>query len=198
MDIMSTLRADVFRSVVTIIIPGATAVSPFLAVAAHRFPQLGIWVEQNAGVSGIVLLLVAVAAGPVLEELGAVIESEVWDRCLNRKNAQHLREWREYLRLAFEVEPVGHEYLRTLTLGLKFELNSGVSVFFSLLGIVWFNRLSGLFSRGEMYGIGASMLVLMFYLLWESKDSCKCLARVRHELLKGVNVGGRSQSTKNE
>jgi len=198
MDIMSSLRADVFRSVVTIIIPGATAVSPFLAVAGHRFPQLGIWVEQNAGVSGIVLLLVAVAAGQVLEELGAFIESKVWDRRLKRKNPEHLREWYEYLRLAFEVEPVGQEYLRTLTLGLKFELNFGVSLFFSLFGILCFNWLSGLFSGCEMFVFGAGMLLLACYLLWESKDSCKCLAEVRRELLKGANVGGRSQSTKND
>jgi hypothetical protein len=40
---------------------------------------------------------------------------------------RHAKEWFDYLRLAFEREPVGHRYLRTLVLRLKFELGMAVA-----------------------------------------------------------------------
>lgn len=198
MDIMSNLRADVFRSVVTIIIPGATATSPFVGVLVFRFPRLGLWLHENPTVSGVLLLLVATAAGQILETLGAWIESGLWDQRLRKKNPTHLEEWRVYLRLAFKVEPIGQQYLRTLTLGLKFELNFGLGLLLFIVGIIWCNCLTKFLSCGEMTAVAIVILVLGVYLLWESKDSCKLLADVRHEILKGVNVVGDSHTTKDK
>jgi hypothetical protein len=186
-DATSVLRTDVFRSVVTIIIPGLVATSPFLALVARYCPWLSEFVRQNAGLSSLALLLIAMTAGHVIEDLGSRIEAHFWDACLKRRNKRFIQEWKDYLRLAFEHEPVGQHYLKTILLRFKFETNLAVSLIVSLLGMISYGVVVG----GPGYCVCSGILfpLLAAYLLYESKTSCKVLADIRHQLLKGVIIG---------
>jgi hypothetical protein len=192
MDTMSTLRADVFRSVVTILIPGLFAISPFVGMLLYWCPGMARFAEANQGTSSLLVLLAALAWGHVLEDLGAWIEKDVWDPCLKRRKRDKYpnleEEWNKYLRLAFKDEPVGHEYLRTIQMRMKFELNCAVSVPFFFVGLVCFNCVADFFSCLTMLLIVAGALSVGVYLLWESYRSCGVLARVRQELLKGLVI----------
>jgi hypothetical protein len=189
---MSTLRADVFRSVVTILVPGLFAISPCVGMLLYSCPPMARFAEANQGTSSLLVLLAALAWGHVLEDLGAWIEKDLWDQRLKQRKRDKYpnldEEWNKYLRLAFKDEPVGHRYLRTIQMRLKFELNSAVSVPFFLLALVCFNYVAEFCSCVTVALISAIVLLVGVYLLWESYRSCGVLASVRRELLKGLVI----------
>ena len=125
-------------------------------------------------------LLVVLTAGLIVEELGARIESH-FDQVVKHRAGyeRHLEEWFDYLRLAFEREPIGHRYLRTLVLRLKFELGMAVASVpfaFGALGITvpWTVR----------FFTSVCGLVLGTYLCIEAKCSNEKLSELRREMLK--------------
>ena len=80
MDLSSTFKTEVYRPVVTILIPGGFALLPFGFIAMHHIAVLGELVVKHAAISSILAILAAIAIGFLLENFGALIESKIWDR----------------------------------------------------------------------------------------------------------------------
>ena len=90
MDLSSTFKTEVYRPVVTILIPGGFALLPFEFIAMHHFPLLGELVVKHAAISSILAILAAIAIGFLLENFGALIESKIWDRLQKNPERQPL------------------------------------------------------------------------------------------------------------
>ena len=69
-DLGNQLRSDAFRPIATIVVPGATAISPYLLVAAIRYPALRSVIDAYPLLASVVVFFMAVAAGMVLEDIG--------------------------------------------------------------------------------------------------------------------------------
>jgi hypothetical protein len=116
----------------------------------------------------------------VSEDLGARLE-QCFDKRLAKQPGYegHLEEWFKYLRIAFDKEPVGQRYLKTLVLRLKFELGMTIASLpfaggaLCLQAPCWWRV--GIFC----FALGA------FAFFWlEAKSSNKALSDLRRELLK--------------
>lgn len=198
-DFFSAFGSEFFRPLVTLMLPGAVAVLPgfvavFLSVDAfRRFAE-----HNHAEIIGG-FLLVCVFAGLVIEDWGSRLENYIdkvhaardtgklaWREALlpcNHSSGDSEGEWYAYLRLAFDTEPVGHRYLRTLVLRLKFELGCCIGCFFAI-SPVWF------WPTTYMLRAAITLFLLMAsaYFCWEASATVRLLERLRHELLKGIKV----------
>jgi hypothetical protein len=67
-------------------------------------------VDSHPGTAGIIMFLIILTAGLI----SAYVTVKGFEG--------HFEEWYDYLRLAFAKEPIGHRYLRSLVLRMKFEL----------------------------------------------------------------------------
>ncbi len=124
-NFFSAFTSEVFRPLVTLIIPGAIGISTWFIALLWHFPSLRALVYQNHAESGFVLLLAMTFAGMFFEDMGAHVETHL-DAWRNTQNGKHLENWYAYLRTAFKADPIGRRYLRTLVLRLKFELGIAV------------------------------------------------------------------------
>ena len=179
-ELTATFQSEVFRPIVTLVIPGFYASATLSVASLQRFVKLRELIDSYPSASATVFLLGVITLGLILEEIGARIEL-YFDECLSKSPSfeRHFDEWYEYLRLAFVAEPVGHRYLRTLVLRLKFELGMTVATVPFAAGAMflkapWIWRIV----------ICAGALLLGTYLCFEAKHSDKGLSEVRRELLK--------------
>lgn len=179
-ELTAAFQSEVFRPIVTLVVPGFFAISTLVVAVWQRFPIIPKLAEQHSGVATTTALLIVLTCGLVTEDLGARLEAAFDSRLLKQAGYEkHHEEWYEYLRIAFDREPVGHRYLRTLVLRLKFELGMMIA--------------SAPFAVGALYlqapwrwriGIFCFALVVLGYFWAEAKSSNKELSKLRRELLK--------------
>ena len=186
MELTSVLKNELFRPTVTLIIPGGIATAPYLSLCFHYFPCTKKFASSNTWLFAIVILLVSVAIGLILEDIGSRIEA-CFDEKLARqkKYTRHVGEWKKYWRLSFKEESVGHRYLRSIIIRLKFEMNMIASLPFLFFGFLWLSILKVL-TATQMFVIGVIVAALLSYMTFEAWAGVKLLSDIRRELLKGV------------
>jgi hypothetical protein len=187
-NFFSAFASDVFRPIVTLIIPGAIGISTWFIALLLDFPSLRALVGENHTECSFVLLLAMIFAGLVLEDVGARWETILDDRADRQTNKLHSTHWFDYLRTAFRSEPIGRGYLRALVLRLKFELGTAFAMISAGAGVV---RL--LFLGVNWRSMGIVELLCIGFTIWclsEASKTHDLLARTRTELLRGVNIAG--------
>lgn len=186
MDIVSAFKSELFRPIVTIVVPGFVALSPYLFVADYYNPQiLQFWESSPSAFIGILLMLV-LAAGLILEDIGSRIEGTIWDSVMSRKHKEYMTTWDTYLKLCTKDDIIGQRYLRTILMRLKFELSMGPALLISLGGLIWCNAKWCIWERNSCLWMSFVITVTGLYLLWESYDSVNLLARVRQLVIEAV------------
>lgn len=180
-EFTAAFHSEVFRPIVTLVVPGFFATSTISLVAWQRIQVVPGLADSHPGTTGIIMFLLILSAGLVLEDLGARLEHR-FDRslCSVEGYEHHSEEWYEYLRLAFTTEPVGHRYLRSLVLRMKFELGMAIaSIPFGLGALALEIR-----RDWHIALILVSVAVTVgLYFGFEAKSSNKELSKVRRELL---------------
>ncbi len=188
-DLSSFFGSEVFRPTVTLLIPGFIASVAFLEMI-QRYINDNVKVSLGLETHSLwfAYLLLFIAAGLIVEGFGSFIESKFYDVWIKKSyNIKHLEQWNQYLRLAFGVEPVGHRYLRTIVLRMKFELGLCVSILISAVSCLCLK----VSAKEILWSDGGCFLVLLCvvaYLFLEGYSSAKLLSDVRAELLKGITV----------
>lgn len=179
-ELTAVFQSEIFRPVVTLIVPGFYALAAWLVVGWQTHPTLSILSRDHPAASTLVMLLAVITCGLIAENFGSRIEY-FFDKCIRKRKGyeRHQEEWFEYLRLAFKCEPIGQRYIRTLVLHLKFELGMAVASPSLLIGAI-FLRVSAA-ARG---GICALALASLGYFAFEARASHRALSEVRRELLK--------------
>lgn len=183
-DVLTALTTEIFKPLMTVVLPGAVSISTALIALFIHFERLRDLSETHRVESGILMALMALVMGEVLEDIGSRIEYR-FDRALKRgkdesgnlKFPEFDREWDRYLLFDCErnKEPVAVRYIRTLLLRMKFEL--GMLLGFSAFAIsLWFLPLSlGWKLFLDIIGVGGSA-----YFCWEAKETHELLASTRH------------------
>ena len=192
MDLISGLKSEFFRPLVTLIVPGAISVAPLVLLAQERIAAIGpFWKDHPAAFTAI-LLTTIVAAGLVLENVGSRIEESIWDAMLKRKNKTFDEEWHEYLQLNTRDEIVAQRYLRSMLTRMKFELAAAPAFMLHAIGLHAANRRLEFLTRSELWSITVVLVLLSGFLLWESYDGAYTLSRLRRDVIAGVNANRRA------
>ena len=187
-NFFSAFTNDVFRPLATLLIPGAIGISTWFIALLWNFPTLRKLVNQNQTESSLILLLAAIFGGMVFEDLGARWEVQL-DRWADaRTNNEHTKNWWSYLQMAFNSDPIGRRYARTMVLRLKFELGTAFAMISALLGLIRLTVI-GLNLSAALW-IGLVCLMCTAWLFKEAKDTHKVLSKTRAVLLAGINVVG--------
>jgi hypothetical protein len=195
MDLSDPFKAETLRPLATLFLPGAVAISPYVIVATHYVSAIDDFASANTGIYVVLLALAALSMGFVLEDMGSRVEGLVWDRLVEKETGVHTSDWYAFLNLAPASEKIGHRYLRTITLHLKFELAFSLALLLLWFGMLWLDSIVLLWSYDSAVLFSAVILSLASYILWESYSSVWVLARLRHLIVKDVvcEMEGRSE-----
>jgi len=160
------------------------AISSWFVFLLQRFPLLRDLVVTNHAEATLVLAMASVAAGLFVEDVGSRIESQYFDKRIEKlpKYSAHSSEWNQYLRLTFKIEPVGQRYLRSVMLRFKFELGTAVALLSSGIGLL-FTSLT-LCKALTWFGVCGSIAIYLIFV--EARGSHELLSEIRHEILKGA------------
>jgi hypothetical protein len=176
-ELLAGFAAEVFRPVVTLLIPGFWALTPWTIGLFLHYQIDWKFACDHRDASGLVFVVAATAIGMVLENLGARLEV-LFSTCQKNDRSN----WYAYLMLAPEREPIGLRYIRTLVLRMKFELSMGISGLIVLFGIIYIP-----ISCHLKLVFGGVTLALITYFLFESWSSVSLLEETRVEILKRIS-----------
>ena len=185
-DAFSAFQSEVFRPIVTLVIPGALASSSWFVELIWQFPRLRALTSTNKDETIIILSLAVLGAGLICEDIGGRIET-IFDRLENtRTNGAFDAHWNEYLRTAFVADPIGRRYARSLVMRLKFELGASVALGITALGLL----------RILFLPVNCSTVIVVFvlslaiagYLFAEAKATHRGLAQTRAVLASDLRV----------
>jgi hypothetical protein len=186
MDILDAFKSEVFLPLVTLIVPGAIAIAPYPIVTGHYVPKVQLfWNEHSSGFVAILVVSV-IASGLILENIGSLIESHLWDRKIGNQDKTHSATWNSYLKLETSDEIVGQRYLRTIPVRLKFELSMIPALLFLWLGLLWVNCLYHMWSLWGFALVTVFVFALNGYLWFESYSSAKNIALIRKLMVEAV------------
>lgn len=189
MDLTAPFKTEVLRPVTTLIVPGTIAVGPFVLILGDYVPAIANFWNDHPSAFSVLIVLAILAAGFIIDDLGAEIEVLAWDRLLCKNDKSHNKNWSEYLKLQLNDELVGQRYLRTKFTQLKFELAMGPSLVIFWAGLLWLQVLHKMWSA-----IGFALVTLLLfmgagYLLWESWRTAQVLSKTRKLILEAVATG---------
>jgi hypothetical protein len=188
MNFFSAFTSEVFRPIVSLLIPGSIAISPWFIGLAWKYLPFREMVSKNETTTGLLLVLSATFVGLIIENLGSRIE-DAFDSIRNNKSqGAHKANWDLYLRTCFRADPVGRRYARSIVLRLKFELATFWALGCAVAGLLWFMWL-GLPLRFGCPLVAIS-LVLMVLNLAEAWLTHGVLSKTREELGKIIRIVG--------
>lgn len=188
-NVSSVFKAEVFRPLVVLLIPGALAVFPLVLLANGEFADVASFRIANPLIYYFGLFCVAISTGMIIENLGSMIEVLGWDKRLKRLDPKNFdSDWDLYLQTKYEIEPVGQHYLRTILLRMKFVTHLAIAVLVAVIGSTISHYLREIPSSGHLGLLACAGVPLSLYMFWESFQSCKVLARIRKLLVAGGSV----------
>lgn len=175
-DLISAFQNEVFRPLVTLVMPGWIAILPYRFAFAEDLAKHGITAPSTSIWSIIFIFAAGVFVGLLLDVVGSYVEDD-WDQV---KGDKHIENWFEYLRGTFEKE-VGHRYLRNLVLRLKFEMNTYLALLVGLPGAAMLieSHHPGITS----YVVAFATLLLAWNLRRFAQESHDSLSVLRAEML---------------
>lgn len=198
MDFISAFKSELFRPLATLVVPGGVAMGPYVLVAGYYFPGVTSFWREHPSAFVAILVICIVAVGLIVEDLGAYIERDFWDSKLARENADHSDHWEQYLKLRLNDEIIGQRYLRTILTRMKFELAMVPAFFFFWCGLLWLNRLYGLWRPSRFALLSGVLLIVTIYLLLESYRSASVMSATRTLLVQAVRHSYPDLARKNQ
>ncbi len=188
MNFFAAFQSEVFRPLVTLLIPGGLATSSWLVALCLRFPKLRVSIATHSAESYIILFLAVTATGIILEDLGAKIEIRFDNAANKRSDDKFDNEWYAYLRTAFVCDPIGRGYLRTLVLRLKFQLGILLGSSVAGVGLLWLLWLGLPLCTGLVL-LGMAIAIAAWHYR-AAKEVHETLGKVRHELGQEIRIVG--------
>lgn len=197
-ELTAILDSTVYKLLITRLIPGATAASSLLWLAASKQEHLQcLWTEYKVEI-GLAATFVSLVVGLVVDELGLLLENKHFMYLTRNpsdsfEGANLTDEWYLYLRTTFP-DNAGRSALKDLVLTLKFELNMGIALFLGALGLLLIDIPTCL----RIGMVGGLWLIAAFLGIYSAHGSVDYLAQIRHEMLKGVREIGSARECADE
>jgi hypothetical protein len=183
MDFAAPLKNEVFRPIMTLVVPGATAVAPYALLVRHYEPAISDSLTRHPSIGYTVLAIAALAAGFVIEDIASGFEDLVIDQWLECKKKGHRDTWKKYLALALPTNPIGQRYLRRVLLRMQFELHFAVALIAAWVGWARLQAVDSPWSRGSFVAFSIFSLAVVVFLLIEAFQSAGVLSDVRQNLV---------------
>lgn len=182
----------VTRSVLTILVPGLIAVSPWLlALVQHTQATFGF--DKYPTLAHLMLFASVVVAGAIFEGVGSLFEVW-WDRKLCGEMDVE-GDWYAYF--ATKESLVGHRYISRLVTTLYFELSMMLSVptFIAGASVLAVLRFSSL-TWWSLVLFGGFALLVAYYFYWQASTTHRVLCTTRRELrARSEQFGSSSQDS---
>jgi hypothetical protein len=183
MNIESSLKDDIFRPLATTIVPGALAVSPYIAIAAVYVPHIvQFWHDYTNAFAAIVGIL-TIAAGLICEDIGSELEVNWIDRRMKKSDPEFHARWQQYLQLTPADNLVAKKYLKTLLLRFKFELAMIPALSSLLVGLNWLNVIHSYLRWSHLFWLDTAILNGALLMCYEVCQGAKLLDTVRAGIL---------------
>jgi hypothetical protein len=93
LDYVQTLKSEVFRPAVTILVPGLVALMPFVLVVFHLYPAAQAFAQDTSGIATFIALLAALALGLLAQDLGTWIEEKYVFSAVKKEDPQAAENW---------------------------------------------------------------------------------------------------------
>lgn len=194
MEKISSLNLSFDRVLIQLIVPGIVSISTWIPVIVHDYSSLknstfSNFLYSNGSIAASIVVICALIAGMILENLGSLFESRLIDRILksNVTYSDLMDVWDKYLQIDFgQSEPVGQRYLRNILMRLKFELSFGIALFPATIGLISLNHNQKIFEwtcfNCLLFYI-LPFLIALYLLFCEALQSAKILANTRKLLV---------------
>jgi len=180
-EVFSAFGNEVFRPLVTLVLPGAIAIVPYFIALMQKEQRFWESVSANHTETALMLALASLFWGMVIEDVGTRFEAKILDERAKRANKDFLQVWYDYLRCVFPTEPPGRRFLRALVLRLKFELGAAVALIVAIPGVLLAVELP---IHWRLW-ISGGAVVLALYLGWiEAPATHEVLSKLRAELIR--------------
>lgn len=185
-ELFSAFGSEVFRPLMTLFAPGVVALAPWVVALMQRSSGFYSLVNENRTESSLLLTFTALVVGMLLEDFGSHLESKFLDRALNEETAgKHMVNWYDYLRIAYQIEPIGAKYIRSILLRMKFELGMASAALTVVAGV--FATTLRILPAVELSSSALGLAALLFL---EARRSHAALSKTRCLLLQGLIVLG--------
>jgi hypothetical protein len=182
MDVANVFKNEVFRPLVTVVIPGAIALFPYVLLANHLFPALDVYRGEHEPIYLTIVVLLTIAFGVLIGDIGSYVEV-LFDKFLAKDFPKAGSEWYQYLQLP-NSGTIGHGYLSAALLHLRFELAMGIAFIPFFAGMLIVNGHKLWFSNGAMWLMGLSLFVAFFILMYAAYTTSELMIQVRANMLK--------------
>jgi hypothetical protein len=186
MDLAAPLRPEVLRPILTLVVPGAIGLAPFLSLATIWFPGMAYFADEHRYVTAGIIGVTVLALGFLLEDLGTVVEVKLIDPGLYTAHPNLKQEWKQYLQLELDDEIIGQRYLRTKITQLKFELALMISIVLGWAGLSMLQALRNILPQVQYVTLGAVVLAAVVLLCKAATTTADLLAGTRTTILQAV------------
>src|SRR3954471_9223085 len=99
MDLTAPFRTEVLRPITTLVVPSTIAIGPFVMILEDYVDAVAKFRTDHTSAFAIFVVISVLAAGFIVEDLGASIELRGWDTILDKRNSSHKTNWDKYLKL---------------------------------------------------------------------------------------------------
>lgn len=187
MEKITSLNLDFDRVLVQLIVPGVTAVFPWIILFVNHHASYNKFIIGNLSVFVTAIVLIGLIVGIILENAGSRIEVSLYDKRNAKLDMDYRKVWEEYLQLNYGGnEPIGHRYIRNILLRMKFELSFGCAMVPMSIGLGIFDYQFEIFQNNilDYLFIYIIPFILFIYLIFkEGYSSSKVLANTRKLLV---------------
>ena len=182
MDLTSTVRTDTLPAIASVLVPGAGALAPYVAVLFVRHPAVAEFLANHEATALLAGVLVSVATGFLIESVGSYVEYYIIDRRHEDRDAM-MEEFRTYIRVTWDTEPIGQHYLRRLLAVFKYELNGCTATVLALPGVAWLVCTVEL-GRSQALALFLTLVIFGIYMFHAATQTSFLLAELRKQLLR--------------
>lgn len=173
-----TLKSEIYRPFVSVVIPGVFASAPYVLASVVSYSAIYEIAVDAPLLAWFAYSVIVVFAGMIMEDIGGRIE-QIIDWWLDKKDPERKVQWRTYLKLRMEAEYVGQRYLRGLVTRLYFELAMLPSLVVFVLGVALMTSVRPDFETGATKAMFVLVPILMLFLFFEAVRSIKVIGSIR-------------------
>jgi hypothetical protein len=185
MDMTTAFRSEVFRPLVTIVIPGTIAALPYVIALNNEFPDLSKYRENHEAAYYTVVALLTVGLGMLINDAGTYIEDRL-DKALIKDFPTAVSDWYEYLNHDATKQTIGHNYLRAALLHLRFEIALLIALPIFFVGILFLEYRTCWLGSNFVSVMGAICLGLTILLFLFARTTVRLLAKVRANIVRPI------------
>jgi hypothetical protein len=182
--ITGLVSQDSLASVISLLIPGLFVASPVAASVLDRFPSAADLAGRHEAVAVTIFGFSVLFFGLLCDVVRSRVEWAYFDPRVDSRAKDHNSNWALFLRMAYEVEPIGHRYIRRMLATMKFEFCTGFGLLISWSGweVLFFGRIP--LTLGPHLGLASIAISVGFWLIWESIETHELLSQTRRRLVR--------------